>query len=536
MELIVQVHDEAALAAALDAGVAGVAVRLPRDADSEWWSEIRIWQTAARRRACKFYLIWDHLIADADFPQALEVLGASAQLGPDALALRDPGLAREARLRHPHLVLHAAGSWGVQTSPGLKLAENLGFSRVALEAPISLKDLALLRRQSSLALQVELPPFCRGYAGLSLTEEYLGLECPRCGAPGQESPADLLMTALETLSGLCQLGVEAIQIRGDFFPGDSLGQVLGLFKAVWEAPASERPRVLTAARQVLAAFGDRFRLGEPQGEPAPEKQAAQAAARRPPPSPPKPVPGVPPHRGLLWLEARGYPEAAALAREWRDPIVVELTRENYAAFLPELRRWGPRRLIWRLPPALQESALSFYQKALETLRQGGYSRVVAGDWGAAVLARSAGCEVYGDQTLGVRNTPALEVAHQVGVARVCLPPAPRPEDWQKWLHAAPPGRFWSYLYHFPALAVCPRTGAAPPLPAPGLRWVTYGENVCLSKETPEHLEKTGEGLSRQGVAPLVVSLPRSRLPWGKVPDLAAPAPQRSPRRTPQRRK
>ena len=59
--------------------------------------------------------------------------------------------------------------------------------------------------------------------------------------------------------------------------------------------------------------------------------------------------------------------------------------------------------------------------------------------------------------------------------------------------------------------------------------MAYGENICLSKESPEHLEKAAEWLSRQGVAPLVVSLPRSRLPWGRVPDLAAPSPRRPPR-------
>ena len=52
----------------------------------------------------------------------------------------------------------------------------------------------------------------------------------------------------------------------------------------------------------------------------------------------------------------------------------------------EHRHWGPRRLIWRLPPAIPESSLAFYQKALETLGQGGYSRFVAGDWGAVALA------------------------------------------------------------------------------------------------------------------------------------------------------
>ncbi len=526
MELLVQVHHEGALAAALDAGAAGVMVRLPREPDPAWWSEMRRWQDAARRRTRSFYLVWDRLVSEPDFPGALEQLGAIAQMPPDALALRDPGLTLEARRLLPQLPLLAAGNWGFQNSPGLKLAADLGFSRVTLPAPTSLKDLALMRRQSSMPLQVELPPYCAGYSSLCLAEEYLGLDCARCcRALGPENPAGYLIPSLELLAGLCRLGVEFVQVRSDLFPTQALGQVLGLYRTVCEAPAAERPRVLAAAGQVLAAFGDRFANGQPREEFPPTEPFPKSGTRPAPPSGPAPLPeALLRRRGLLWLEARGYPEAAALARDWREPILVELTRDNYAGFLPELRRWGPRRLIWRLPPAIPESALSFFQKALETLRQGGYSRFVAGDWGAAALAAALGCEVYGDQTLGVRNTRALEAARQAGVHRVCLPPARRPDDWHQWLNAAPPGRFWSYLYHSPALAVCPR-GAAPP-PLPGLRWVAYGENLCLSKETPEHLEKSAEWLSRQGVAPLVLSLPRSRLPWGRAPKLTAPAPRR----------
>jgi collagenase-like PrtC family protease len=525
MELMVQVQNGAGAIAALEAGAAGVAVRLPREPAPAWWSEAGAWQAAVRHRHRKFYLVWDRLVREAELPGALKMLEAVAQMTPDALVLRDLGLTREARLRFSQLPLHAAGNWGFQNSPGLRLADTLGFSGVVLEPPLGLKDLALLRRQSSMPLAAVLPPFCRGYAGLCLVAEHLEIECARCCRPlEQEAPAAVLMATLEMLSGLCQLEVEAVQVRADFFPGDSLKRALGLYQAVWEALPSERPRVLAAAREVLAAFGDKFMAGPVQ----PEGFAAKEPPPKTPwrgPSAPQPQPGLVLGRGLVWLEARGYVEAAALAREWRDPILLRLTPENYAAFLPEHRRWSPRRLIWRLPPAIQESALSFYQKALETLRQGGYRRWVAGDWGAVALARDAGGEVFGDQTLGVRNTLALEAARQLGVDRICLPPVRRPEDWRPWLNAVPQGRFWSYLYHFPDLAVCPRAAALPP-GAPGLRWVADGDHSCLCKEAPEHLEKTAAWLPRQGVAPLVVALPRSGLPWGKAPALAASGPRR----------
>ena len=106
--------------------------------------------------------------------------GPAATLQPDALVLRDPGLCREARGRYPELVLHAAAACGYHNSPGLRLAESLGYRRVVLAGPINLKDLALMRRQTTLPLEVVLPQPCPGYGHLCLLDEYLGAGCPAC--------------------------------------------------------------------------------------------------------------------------------------------------------------------------------------------------------------------------------------------------------------------------------------------------------------------------------------------------------------------
>jgi hypothetical protein len=525
MELVVQVQDSPALSAALEAGAATVAVRLPRVPDPDWWAEAAAWQRQARQAGARFHLVWDILVREPELSRASETLAAAAGTQPDALVLRDVGLAREARRRFPALPLHAAGSLGLLNSPALRLAADLGFSRAVLEAPITLKDLALLRRQSSLPLEVVLPPWRRGYSHLCLAEDYLENDCAWCGGSLEQwNLADVLMESLEFLAGLCQLGVEAVRLKAERLAVQTLLRVLPLYQSVWEAPAAERPRVLAAARQLLAAFGPSLKSAQAKADAIPG-EAPPKKSSRVRPSPPKPLPEV--LRRVLWLEARGYPEAAALAKSWREPLLIQLTPENYAAFLPEHRRWQPRRIIWRLPPVLKESELSFYQKAMETLSQGGCRRLVAGDWGAVALARAAGAEVYGDQTLGIRNTWALEAARRLGVTRVCLPPG-QPGGWQSWLTASPPGAFWAYLYQTPALAVCPRAAARPPAP-PGWRWVAEGDYACLCRESPEHLEDAGIRLLRQGVAPLVVALPRSGLPWGRPPVLEYP---RAPRRRP----
>jgi collagenase-like PrtC family protease len=526
MELTVTIQSQESLAIALDRGVGGVAARLPRNPDSRVFSELAAWRDAAREQGCKFYLTWDWLVRERELPGATEMLAAVARIGPDALQLRDLGLVREARRRYPDLPLQAAGNFGVHNSPGVQLAATLGFSRVVVAGPISLKDLALMRRQTAMPLAVTLTSGCQGYPNLCLMEEYLGVSCATCGLARPEN-SGMLMAALETFSGLCQLGIEAVQIRGESLAPASLAQVIGLYQSVAAASPMERPRVLASVREVVEAFGDTLEISPPPPEtpPGPPVYPLPPSQRSAQSSPRPGLLG----RGRIWLEARDYAEAAALAREWREPLSLALTPDNHAAFLKEHRHWDPRRLLWRLPPAIPESALAFFQKALETLSQGGYNRFIAGDWSAVALAGAAGGQVFGDQTLGVRNSWSVETGREFKVSRVCLPPGHRSDHWQEILAAAPFGSFWSYLYRCAALAVCPFEAAAL-TPPENLRWMVEDGKALLCLKAPQNLHDLEPWFRQQSIFPLVVALPRSPRPRGQLPPWLIPRPQDRPRR------
>jgi hypothetical protein len=521
MQLIVHIQDPESLAAALDQGVGGVAARLPRHPDSRVWSQLKDWRDAARRRGLSFYLVWDWLVHEGELTEAAASLATVARLDPDGLQLRDLALLREARRRHPRLPLQAAGRWGAHNTPGVRLAESLGFTRVVLARPMSLKDLALVRRRTSLPLAVTLLPWCQGYADLCLLPDYLESDCESCCWSRPANLSGALLAALETIVGLGQLGVAGVHLRGDLFSPASLRQVIRLFQSVAAASPGERPRVLAAAREVLKAFGEQLMISSSPSETPLRPSSRQGTA---PFSRPESL-----GRGRLWLEVRDYPEAMALSQDWREPLILSLTPGHYAAFLKDHRRWSPRRLVWRLPPAIPESDLAFYPKALETLSQGGYNRLLAGDWGAVALAGANGARVYGDQTLGVRNSWALQAARELKVARVCLPPGSDPEPWQDFFRAAPAGSFWGYLYHAPSLTVCPQEAAALPPPA-GLRWDLDAHQAHLCPKSPLNLRPLTRRLQQQAVFPLVVALPHSPLPRGQLPAWLSPRPPGRPRR------
>jgi len=187
MEVVVSIQNRESLTTALDRGVGAVSTHLPRDPDSQVFSELADWRDAARQHGCKFYLTWDWLVRERELAGVPDMLAAVARIDPDALQLRDLGLIREARRRYPNLPLQAAGNFGTHNSPGVRLAATLGFTRVVIAGPISLKDLALMRRQTAMPLAVTLATGCQGYAGFCLMEEYLGVSCDTCCLARQEN-------------------------------------------------------------------------------------------------------------------------------------------------------------------------------------------------------------------------------------------------------------------------------------------------------------------------------------------------------------
>ncbi len=232
MELVVSIQNRESLATALNRGVGGVAAPLPRNPDSQAFSELADWREAARQHGVKFYLTWDWLVRERELPGVPDMLAAVARLDPDALQLRDLGLVREARRRYPDLPLQAAGDFGVHNSPGAQLAATLGFSRVVVAGPISLKDLALMRRQTAMPLAVALGTSCPGYASLCLMEEYLGVGCAACCLARPEDRRDADGRASKPFPACVSLGIEAVQFRGELFAPASLARVIGLFQSV----------------------------------------------------------------------------------------------------------------------------------------------------------------------------------------------------------------------------------------------------------------------------------------------------------------
>ncbi len=113
------------------------------------------------------------------FPGELEELETTirlvAEAGVDALIVQDVGLARLIRAVSPDLEIHASTQMSVTGAEGVRLAKELGCSRVILARELSLREIARIREESELPVEVFVHgALCVASSGQCLTSEALG--------------------------------------------------------------------------------------------------------------------------------------------------------------------------------------------------------------------------------------------------------------------------------------------------------------------------------------------------------------------------
>jgi putative protease len=215
------------------------------------------------RRGVKGYVTLNTLI----FPHELEDVEATvrdlASAGVDAVIIQDLGLARLIRGITPDLEIHASTQMSVTSEEGVRLAAELGCSRVILARELSLDEIGKLRGQTDMPLEVFVHgALCVAYSGQCLTSEALGGrsanrgECAQaCRMPyeivcdGRDvdlvktqyllSPQDL--AAYDLIPRLIELGVASVKIEGRLKAPEYVANITRHYRQAIDAAWAGRP-------------------------------------------------------------------------------------------------------------------------------------------------------------------------------------------------------------------------------------------------------------------------------------------------------
>jgi putative protease len=200
----------------------------------------------------------------ADFAQAVEAVAAA---GVDAVLVQDVGAALRIREICPGLALHASTQMTLTSAETIALAERLGMERVVLARELSIDEIAAIRRQTTMPLEVFVHgALCVAYSGQCLTSESLGGRSANRGQCAQAcrlpydlvcdgkdvdlgnqkyllSPQDLAAYAL--VPELIAAGVTSLKIEGRLKTPEYVANITQHYRRAIDAALAAEPVVFT---------------------------------------------------------------------------------------------------------------------------------------------------------------------------------------------------------------------------------------------------------------------------------------------------
>lgn len=245
-----------------------------------------------RRWGIRSCLTFNTLVFGEEERAARAVLEAIAAAGPDALIVQDLGVVRWVREIAPEIEVHASTQMTITSPDGVKLIERLGVTRVVLARELTLEEIARLRAETTMELEVFVHgALCVSYSGQCLSSEAWGGRSANRGQCAQacRHPYDLIvdgrtedlgdrayLLSPRDLEGygripeLIALGVRAFKIEGRMKSPEYVAATTSLYRAVvdraWNAREAGSDSVGPRRIEQLAATArDVFSRGASEG-------------------------------------------------------------------------------------------------------------------------------------------------------------------------------------------------------------------------------------------------------------------------------
>lgn len=241
------------------------------------------------RRGLKGYATLNTLVFSDELAAFAEAVAALADAGVDAVLVQDVGAARLAREVCPDLALHASTQMTLTSAECIALAEDLGMQRVVVARELSVAEIAAIRRETTLPLEVFVHgALCVAYSGQCLTSESLGGRSANRGQCAQAcrlpydlvcdgrdvdlgaqkyllSPQDLAAHAL--VPELIAAGVQSFKIEGRLKTAEYVANITRHYRRAIDTAVAGEPVAFTPrdVEEMELSFSRGFSPGWLQG-------------------------------------------------------------------------------------------------------------------------------------------------------------------------------------------------------------------------------------------------------------------------------
>lgn len=178
-------------------------------------------------RGVRVHVTLNTLVMDSEAQALDETILSIAESGADAVIVQDLAVARRVRELCPGLALHASTQMALHNAAGVRLAEELGFSRVVLARELSLAEIRAIHEQTSVELEAFVHgALCMCVSGACELSAMLGGRSGNRGlcaqpcrlnfrAGAREYALSLKdLCAFDHIAQMCEAGVCSLKIEG----------------------------------------------------------------------------------------------------------------------------------------------------------------------------------------------------------------------------------------------------------------------------------------------------------------------------------
>ncbi len=189
----------------------------------------------AKVRGAKVYLAVNTLMKESELNKAINFIEKMYCIGVNAFIFQDIGLATYVKKQLPEVELHASTQLFAHSVSDVKVLKEAGFSRVVLARELSLKEIAEIKSQVDIEIEVFVHgALCVCYSGQCLMSSLIGERSGNRGKCAQScrltyglydkdgdrqvadghllSPKDIM--AVEILEDYIKAGVDSLKIEG----------------------------------------------------------------------------------------------------------------------------------------------------------------------------------------------------------------------------------------------------------------------------------------------------------------------------------
>ncbi len=253
--------------------------------------ELREAVTYCHVRGAKVHLTLNTLSSDRELPRAGELIRHAALLGVDAFIVQDLGLVALCRQMAPDVPVHASTQMSIHSLEGVRMAAQLGCSRVVLARELPEEQIAYICRSSPVEIEVfGHGALCMCYSGQCYFSAVVGRrsgnrgQCAQpCRLPygygrfEQRYPLSLKDNcALAHLRRLEEMGVSSLKIEGRMKRPEYVAVVTRIYRAALDGQTIRRSDMEELER-VFSRQG--FTDGYLRGETGPEMLGIRGSER-----------------------------------------------------------------------------------------------------------------------------------------------------------------------------------------------------------------------------------------------------------------